>query len=69
MNQTYAGAFLDPEVGTSRNKKRTLNLITHLRVHLRAHDLPDLLFLDLLTVRFLQNNPRPNHFTESGIGN
>lgn len=42
--------------------------IKYLGVHLRAHDLPDVLFLDLTAVRFLENDPRPDDFAESGVG-
>jgi len=41
----------------------------YLGVHLCAHSLPDILFLDLATVCFLKNNPHSNDLAVFGLGN
>lgn len=41
----------------------------YLGVHLCTHDLPDILFLDLAAVCFLENDPRSDDFAVLGIRN
>lgn len=43
-------------------------MVTNLGVHLRTHDLLDVLSLDLVVVCFLENDPRSDDFPVSGVG-